>query len=1097
MSDAEHGWANEGPVTVVFTDVEGSTGLQASRGDTAARKLVGACEAIVRGQVEAHGGWVVKTLGDGVMAAFASPRRAIVAVLEANRELGRQDGERLRLRAGIHTGEVIVADDDIHGGAVSAAARICARAEGGEILVSDVVRQLCGTVAEVSFQDRGKVTLKGFSERWALFRVAPAADERALGRGETPFVGRDGARSDLRELLERTAGGFGSIVMIGGEPGVGKTRLASELAAEARQRGVGVNVGHCSEQGDLPYMPWVEMLEAAARTMPPRTMLKRFGEHAPVLVQMAPELRAALPDLPPVPDLPPDQQRWYLFNGVRGYLTSIAKDRPQLLILDDLHWADDSTLQLLEHAAGWVAEVPLMIVCTHRDTPSEIAPRFAATLSALARSPHARLETLSRLSLEEVHAMVSVLAERQPPVEVTRAIFAESDGNAFFVQEIFRHLAESGRLFDEDGDFRADLSIADLDAPANVRIVLGERLGRLDHRTLELLGTAAVIGRGFAYSTLATLNSNGREQLVTSIEEAEAAQLIEEVEFGSDIVYRFSHELIRQTLLSGLSAPRRQLLHLRVADALEAEAGGDADRRAADIAGHLLGAGVNADPRRTAAYLIRAGERSQSAAAFEEALRAYEQALALLGPAADRDRAALLLKMGIAHRSLRSWDRAIALWNEAIDILAELGDVDDAAEQCWELSQQLSWNYRFQEMGAVLSRGLAALGDRPSPHRPRLLGMTGLLLGITGQHAAADAHIERARTLAESASDPQVAAQVWLIETIHHYFHMRFPEATNVGRLATRRLRELGSVWSLADALAFTSVAVTFQGLFEESELLTGEAGTLTRRLGHWAAASSAERSEFACAAARRADLEELGRLASGQLALARDTGADGWVAYAETLRGILWFWRGDWEAADRRLEEGVRLGMPFWHGGHHGFQLLVRAYRGLGADVHAALDSQRDHLPQPHSPNRLGDWTLAILAAEAAGVLDDAELGRMLYPMVREALATGAVMRQFDGRLIVTCAAMAAEAAGLAGESEQHFEAALRLANELPHELERPHAKHFAARFLLRRGGTEDTARAGELLLEAIEDYDLIGMPRHAALARELLAPAQLRAPA
>jgi len=1078
------------PLTILFTDVEGSTALQSGRGDTEARAVIAACESLIRRHVEAHGGRVVKSLGDGLMVAFSSPRRGVTCALAINRALASTPPaglQEVRLRVGVHTGEVLSVDDDLHGAAVSAAARICARATGGEVLISDVVRQLCGTLPEVGFEDRGRVTLKGFPDRWRLFRAVSVAVAPHVGPGELSFVGREDLQAELRELTAQTARGRGSVVMLGGEPGVGKTRLTQQVGAGAREQGFEVHVGHCHEQGDLPYMPWVEMLEAVIRTRTPQELLTRFGPQASAIAQMAPALRRSLPELPPLPELPGAEQRWYLFSSVREYLSRLAAERPRLLVFEDLHWADESTLLLLEHAAEWVEHVPILLIGTYREAASKTSERLGLTLARLAPVGHARLTSLPRLREADVEQMLTHLGGDRPPAAIVAAIYGETDGNAFFVEEIFRNLVESGRLLDEQGRFRADVRIDDLDVPANVRLVIEERLGRLSEPTRQLLGLAAVLGRRFAYTVVEAAGDWGADDLLRGIEEADRAQLLFEETSGADIQYSFSHELVRQTLLAGLSAPRRQRHHARAADALEQVHATELDSHAADIALHLLASGNRADTVRTVGHLARAGDRSQSAAAFEEALRAYQQALELLPAERRRERADLLLKLGLAHRSLRHWDAAVATWDEAITLLEQLGDVEAAAELCWELSEQLIWAYRFVELGAVLERGLEVLGDRPSSHRPRLMGMTGLLVTLGGQHEAGADHISAANTLAEQDGDRQLRAEVWLFEAIYHYFLMRLPQLVEAGRRATEQLRELGSVWLLADGLSFRSTGASFTGLFDEAGEVHREVERLAAGLGNWAALSTTHRGKFALAAATRADLDELGSLAGEQVELASDTESPGWMAYAHSLRGMVAFWRGDWEHADDDLEEGVSLAMPFWYGVHHGALLLARAYGGRASEVRAQLEELRAMLPTPGQPNLIGSWSLAVMAAEAVAVLGDEGWAQALYPLVAEALETGTIMRQLDGRLIQTAAGMTAALAGHPDAARQHFETALLQADQLPHLLERPHARHFYARFLLEFGAEGKRERALVLLEEAIDGYARIGMPRHETMAREL----------
>ncbi len=264
-----------GPVTILFTDVEASTELRTRHGDHVAQQLLRRHEEVVRGEVAAHGGVEVKALGDGFMVAFGSARRALACAVAIQRALAerRADLSDLRVRIGLNTGEVVAEADDLYGQAVHAAARIAARAAGGEILVSEVVRQLAGVTPELTFTDRGRCRLKGFPERFRLFEVRGRDEEPATApaafAARTPYVGRESERAELGRLIDCALGGSGGLALVGGEPGVGKTRLCEEAGADAVAKGFRVLVGRCYEiEGAPPYVPFVEILEQALADEP-------------------------------------------------------------------------------------------------------------------------------------------------------------------------------------------------------------------------------------------------------------------------------------------------------------------------------------------------------------------------------------------------------------------------------------------------------------------------------------------------------------------------------------------------------------------------------------------------------------------------------------------------------------------------------------------------------------------------------------------------------------------------------------------------------------------------------------------------------------
>src|SRR5688500_5536549 len=311
-----------GPVAILFSDVEGSTDLRTERGDAAAHRILRSHEEVVRRCVAGHDGKEIKALGDGVMVAFASFRKALECAVAIQRDLEDRNfvspGEEVRVRIGINFGEVTVEGDDLYGQAVNAAARIASRAKGGEILVSDIVRQLAGSGPDFTFADRGRYRLKGFPDRWHLYGVvydaARPADPGASFAERTPFVGRESERAELRRLAALVQAGTGALVMIGGEPGVGKSRLAEELSSRCAQEGFRTFFGASYEMaGAQPYIPMVEAFEQALAQAPSPQAFRQFlGDEAPEIARLVPKLRRLCPDIPPPLDLPPEQERRFL-----------------------------------------------------------------------------------------------------------------------------------------------------------------------------------------------------------------------------------------------------------------------------------------------------------------------------------------------------------------------------------------------------------------------------------------------------------------------------------------------------------------------------------------------------------------------------------------------------------------------------------------------------------------------------------------------------------------------------------------------------------------------------------------------------------------
>jgi class 3 adenylate cyclase/tetratricopeptide (TPR) repeat protein len=1077
-------------VAILFTDVEGSTALHAARGDAEARAILRVCEEAVRQQVQQHGGREVKSLGDGFMVAFGSPLRALacaVAVQQAVEEEGRRRPDRaMRVRIGLHAGMVSEEAGDLYGGAVNAAARIAARAKGGEVLVSDVIRQLCGTAADVAFRDRGALKLRGFPERWRLYEAVPQVRGTPVGE-RTPFVGRETERAELRRLMERAAAGEGGLVMIGGEPGVGKTRVTQEIANEARRR-FQVFVGHCYEaQGNVPYMPWVEMLQTAVRDTAPETLRQALGDEAPELARLLPELRRVLPDIPPPLELPPDQQRRYTFNCLREYVARTSRVRPRLYILEDLHWADESTLLLLEHLAERLPTIPCLVVATYRDPPMDVSPQLAETLSALVRRRQARLLSLTRHSEVEVEGLLRALSGQSPPQAVRAVIYGETEGNAFFVEEVFRHLAESGRLLDERGCFRGDVAVGELDVPANVRLVTGQRLKRLSETTQRTLSIAAVAGRHIGFELLEAVAGVQGDDLIDVLDEAERARLIVTETEGPQEEYWFAHELIRQTLLTRLPAARRRRHHLRVADALERVFSDDLQAQAATIAQHLIEAGASADRARLFRYLVLAGRRALDSAAFEDALRHFERASSLTEAADPAQAIQLLVDLAMARRSLGRFEEALATWQEARDAHDTVGDAEGVAQACFEASQDLYWVNRDEEAFALAQQGVRALGHRVTFRRVRMLAWVGAAgAWVTPYEVGADI-IDEALSLADQLGDQRLRAHALASKALHRFAFFRHRETVEAGQEATDLLRSAGELWETGTMLGFVEAALVELGRFARAAEVGQELATLAERLGHHFALFVHCMAEGQRAFAVSADLDQFGTFAQHNLEISGDMGYKGmgcgWL-------GVVEFLRGDWDAALALTEEGTRNEPPHNHGlqgMEWGPFFQTLAYRGERARALAVLDQKRRYLPTSARANPWGSWHLLLSVIEGLYVLEERKGAAALYPVVAEFATTGVVLTLFQGALVERVAGIAAAAGEQWDVAEAHFRTAFRQAEDLPHRLEQAETRRFHAQMLFDRGAPGDAEAAGRLLADAVEEYRRIGMPRHEELARTL----------
>jgi len=667
----------EGTVTVMFTDVEESTRLLSTRGFTESHEIMKAYETIIDEKIGEHAGRRIKGLGDGYMISFGSVRHGVECALDIQQaiaEYSKQNPERkLKIRIGLNTGEVVEEAGDIFGAAVNVAARVAGKARGGEVLVSEVVRQLVGPVSEIKFDYRGRYKLKGFPDRWRLHQVT-AGERReathALPSGDG-FVDREQERLDVRMVLDRAATGTGGMVFLTGAPGIGMSRLAAEVAAEAAAKGWLVFSGRCIEQDGLPFAPFREVLASVVAKTTARVLQEPAAQDGPLLANLVPNLRQKVRGMPSAPDLPGNKLREHLFKAIFEFLAGVQGPKPMLIVIDDLQFADDATVLLLRDLAERVSGGRIVVLGTYWDTELDSARPFTSVLSRLIRRRRAQRITLGPLNDAAVAKIVAGTAETPlTPVQLM-GIQAATEGNPLFVEQSVLYMAESESMLGGTGRAQASFTEEDLELAQSVRGLIGRRIERLSEPAQRMLVAAAVVGRDFDIGLLEAFGELSGHELRDALEEATRGRFL--VSIGS-VRYRFAHDLIRQRVVAPLPLPRLQAYHLAVADTLERVYGKAAQQHADEIGYHLYQAGTAADPSRTARFLAQAASNALTVGAFEEVQRLIEIALLLLPADQMRERADALTARGHAFWGLGRIDDAKAAWRGAVQRYEELDD---------------------------------------------------------------------------------------------------------------------------------------------------------------------------------------------------------------------------------------------------------------------------------------------------------------------------------------------------------------------------------------------------------------------------------------
>lgn len=761
---------------LLVTDLVGSTELRSGLGEEEAEELRRTHDRLLAEAVEGAGGEVVKGVGDGVLAAFetasgaAEAARAIQAVIAAHARAG---GEALGVRVGLAAGEVSFESGDVFGLPVVAATRLCNEAAGGQILAADIVRSLASDEA-ARFTPVGDLELKGIDGRVTTFELAwedeepPPAMPRGLVTSEAfPFVARQGERRALREAFEAAASGERRMVVLAGDAGVGKTRLALETARDARARGFLVLPGRCDEGLGVPYQPIVEALDAFVDTCSGEDLAERVGPDPEELARIFPALKDELPELPPTLSADPETERYRLFEAAVGWLEAASTTQPIVLIVDDLQWATRPTAQMLRHIVRAARSMRLLLLATVRDTGLSAGHPVAELLADLRRDAAFSRLDLSGLDETGTKGLVAAAAGHDlddRARDLARALHRTTGGNPFFAAEVLLHLVETGVVYEQDGRWTSDAADPSrITLPESVKDVVERRLNRLSDVALDVLRAGAVAGSEFDHAVVSEASGVEPTALPGAVEEILSTGLLEERP-GPRLGYSFAHALVASTILEGLPVARRAELHRLTAEAIEAVRAPRLDEHAAELAHHHAEAArAGGDPTRAIEWLSRAGEAAAASHAREEAAEHYERALDLadLHPAAIDLRGRCELAVALAEAEAASLLAIYGApgrrrWLEAARMALELDDTDLLVRAVMAAPAGLIGAGLPQEPEVIvlLEEALVRMPSDDSPARAPVLAKLAVALVDLGDPGRIDALVEEALAVARHLGDP-------------------------------------------------------------------------------------------------------------------------------------------------------------------------------------------------------------------------------------------------------------------------------------------------------------------------------------------------------
>ncbi|HUG16305.1 MAG TPA: AAA family ATPase [Thermomicrobiales bacterium] len=910
-------------------------------------------------------------------------------------------------------------------------------------------------------------------------------------RSRSPFVGREWELAELHAALDEMVNGHCQIVLIAGEPGIGKTRLIEEFC-ESASRGIDVCWGRCDEQDGSPaYWPWIQILNQFVSAAGRETVVSWLGGRTALLTQIVPALAGEQLSVPDAPPVDAEHARFQLFTAVADLLRHVASTRPLVLVIDDLHWADISSLALIQFLAGSLRHEPVLLIATYRSFDAGRDAPLSSALAALSREQgHLRL-VLRGLSRDDVESFVAESTGTTPARELVDAVFDAVDGNAFFMREVMRLiLAEtpkSGR--------RSEIRV-----PETVRDVVGHRVNRLPAACIDQIEIASVIGREFSPVVLGDIANCSTTRVIDDIEPAVAAGLIEMVDVGR---YRFSHALVRDALYEDLPSSRRLSLHRLVGEVLERRPLLEPAAHFAELSRHFGLAASVGSAERAIAYALKVADTALSQYAWETAIEYYRLALRscdLLDDPDPAQRCRLLLLLGEAQ-TLAGAGRERAFLE---------GTAPAAIETFWQAAR------------------LAQSMDSPAQLARAALGIAGHSLGIpqAGQEgldlmATALASLPpedsplRAQLLARLTVD---VARAWSVgglclgHTNTEWIIRRSDEAVAIARRA-------GDARTLAFALAAKRLAREGSGelddwLDEAEEILHLASATGDLQIAIWGLNQKhsilVESGQPAAAGHVLDELEQLGERVqtpmfrnqmtlwrSGEaLRQGRFDEADALLQQARSVwprTAMATFQLSTLRREQCRLDEVVDLaGERFarlrrsaeWRA----FWVLLN-YETGAVDAAQALFDDIAALDFTDLPRGVV-WLRSIAwLAESASLLRDERRSELLYDLLTPYVGRNLFAENSDhsGGAIAYYLGLLSATLGRWDDAERHFQDALTKNERWQQWPYAAHTRHAWADMLLRRGNDADKGRALTLNADALEASGLMGMARLSKLARAL----------
>ncbi len=883
-------------VTILFCDVKGSTALGEERDPEEVMEIMnGAFDSLIE-PVYRYEGTLARLMGDAILAFFGAPIaheddavRAVLAALAIQDKLTAFAAqlEKTRgikgfaVRVGINTGTVVVGEvgSDLRveytamGDAINVASRLENAAAPGTIVISDKTARLVRHAFEL--KSLGGLELKGKAGPVQAYGVKGRKKMPESGRGleglESPLVGRERELQTLVSRVQALTRGGGQIVSVMGEAGLGKSRLIAELRkATAGENVQWLEARAMSYQAATPYAPFAYVLSRYFELRPEEPSPQGYEHIAARAAGLAPFLAALLGieapgrDAARIQALPPLELREEIFRAVVEFFRGLAATQPTVLVLEDLHWADSSSLDLAEHLMSLTDRAMLMLLALFRPRRQEPSWHFheLAARDYTHRYISVVLEPLDNSQARELVANLLHIEDLPEPVRAL--ILEKAEGNPFFVEEVIRSLLDQKLVVRQDGHWHATGEIANLAVPETLAGVIMARLDQLDEDTKRVAQTASVIGREFQFDVLAEVHDKPAV-LDASLSALQRRELVREKSRLPHPLYAYKHALTQETAYATILLSKRRELHRRVAECLERI---EPDR-VNEIAAHFLEGQV---PARALPYLLAAGDRAAHAYSMPEAIQYFKDAVRLTPETKDVD---------LVQRAYEGLGRAYDMAN----------DLDQAVKT-------------YEEMDRI-----GGASDRMAM-RISALNKISAIMGIRlGKFSQAEERLSQSEELCRQYQDRNGLAEMYMVRCYISNSTADFERALDSLNNSVRAGRELDVPEEVAFGKVHLANTLTFMTRFDEAWPAAQEARRLCEETGDRWHLAEALTSPFPLHYLRAGDLKAARQAAQEGGSLAAEIGNAFWEAWGWTLVGKVSQLRGEYEAAIAAYQRAARAG--------------------------------------------------------------------------------------------------------------------------------------------------------------------------------------------